>query len=161
MSINNSNNNDMKEFSNINDILDFAITAEQGAVDFYNGLAKQATHEDMRKTFAQFAQEEMGHKARLTQIKETGLLSLTGEQVADLKISNYIPAVQATPGMTYSEALVLAMSREKAAFKLYMALSERVGKEDMKQLFLGLAMEESKHKLRFELEYDEYVLKEN
>jgi len=28
-------------------------------------------------------------------------------------------------------------------------------------LFLGLAQEESRHKLRFELEYDEYVLREN
>jgi hypothetical protein len=31
----------------------------------------------------------------------------------------------------------------------------------MKGLFFTLALEESRHKLRFELEYDEYILKEN
>ena len=45
----------MKEFGNINDILDFAINAEQEAVDFYNGLAAKLTNEAMRKVFVQFA----------------------------------------------------------------------------------------------------------
>jgi hypothetical protein len=31
----------------------------------------------------------------------------------------------------------------------------------MKGLFHTLALEESRHKLRFELEYDEYILREN
>jgi len=53
------------------------------------------------------------------------------------------------------------MKREKAAFKLYLALSEKVDKTEYKELFKQLAQEESRHKLRFELEYDEYVLKDN
>ena len=63
--------------------------------------------------------------------------------------------------MNYEQTLVLAMKREKAAFKLYMKLSEKAPNENLKQLFLGLAQEESRHKLRFELEYDEFVLREN
>jgi hypothetical protein len=31
----------------------------------------------------------------------------------------------------------------------------------LKNTFQALAVEESKHKLRFELEYDEYVMREN
>jgi hypothetical protein len=31
----------------------------------------------------------------------------------------------------------------------------------VKALFLNLAIEESKHKLAFEVEYDDYILKEN
>jgi hypothetical protein len=31
----------------------------------------------------------------------------------------------------------------------------------MRNIFLALAQEESKHKLRFEIEYDEFVLREN
>jgi rubrerythrin len=151
----------MKDFNNIDDILDFAMEAEQGAVDFYNDLAKTAKNDDMRSVFEKFAQEEMGHKARLTQIKEMGTMSLTIEQVQNLKMAEYMPKIKPTPNMSYSEVLVLAMSREKAAFKLYMALSERVATADMKQLFLSLAVEESKHKLRFELEYDDVVLREN
>ncbi|HPD94932.1 MAG: ferritin family protein [Bacteroidales bacterium] len=151
----------MKEFTNINDILTFAIDREQDAVDFYNRLAQNARNDEMRKTFEQFAREEMGHKARLAKIKKEGVVTLSKEKVSDLKIADYVVLDQERDNMTYEQALVLAMKREKAAFKLYMALSEKVDSNDFKNLFLSLAQEESRHKLRFELEYDEYVLKEN
>jgi rubrerythrin len=63
--------------------------------------------------------------------------------------------------MKYEDALKLAMKREKAAFKLYTNLAEKSEDNGMKSLFSMLAQEESKHKLRFEIEYDEYVMKEN
>jgi rubrerythrin len=62
--------------------------------------------------------------------------------------------------MNYQDALVLAMKKEKAAFRLYLDLANEVQSEDQKDLFLALAQEEAKHKLRFEIEYDEVVLKE-
>ncbi|MEJ5315859.1 MAG: ferritin family protein [Tenuifilum sp.] len=151
----------MKEFSNINDILDFAIAREQDAVDFYNRLAEKARNNDMRHTFEQFAREEMMHKARLAKIKEEGVITLPSEKVVDLKIADYVVLDSERDDMTYEQALVLAMKREKAAFKLYLALSEKVDKTEYKELFKQLAQEESRHKLRFELEYDEYVLKDN
>ncbi len=151
----------MKEFSNINDILDFAIAREQDAVDFYNRLAEKARNNDMRHTFEQFAREEMMHKARLAKIKEEGVITLPSEKVVDLKIADYVVLDSERDDMTYEQALVLAMKREKAAFKLYLTLSEKVDKTEYKELFKQLAQEESRHKLRFELEYDEYVLKDN
>ena len=36
-----------------------------------------------------------------------------------------------------------------------------MGEDDLKQTFLGLAQEEAKHKLRFEVEYDDVILAEN
>lgn len=151
----------MKEFTNINDILDFAIAREQDAVDFYNRLAGNARNNDMRQIFEQFAREEMGHKARLTKIKEEGIVTLPKEKVDDLRIADYVVLDQERDDMTYEQALVLAMKREKAAFKLYLTLSDRVDKQEYKDLFRQLAQEESRHKLRFEIEYDEYVLREN
>lgn len=151
----------MKEFTSFNDILNFAINAEQEAVEFYTNLAASASNEDMKAVFEQFAQEEMGHKARLTDIRDGGMLQLRNELVADLKISDYVVDVKPQANMSYSDALVLAMKREKAAFKLYMHLSGKSTNATMKDVFLSLAMEESKHKLRFELEYDEFVLREN
>jgi len=41
------------------------------------------------------------------------------------------------------------------------ALTEKASNKNLKKCFLGLAVEESGHKLRFEMEYDEFVLKEN
>lgn len=151
----------MKPFTNITDILNFAIENEQNAVDFYTQLASQARTEDMSATFEQFAKEEIGHKARLIKIRDEGIFTLPTEKVQDLKISDYIVRAEPTAEMTYEQALVLAMKREKAAFKLYLKLSEETNISEYKQLFLGLAQEESRHKLRFELEYDEYVLREN
>ncbi|MCK7496007.1 MAG: ferritin family protein [Comamonadaceae bacterium] len=151
----------MKEFNSINDILDFAINAEQEAVDFYNQLAENSKTNDMKTVFTQFAQEEIGHKARLTKIKNEGIYKLEKEEIADLKIADYLVSAKATPNMSYQDALVLAMKKEKSAFKLYLELSNRAKNTDMKNVFLSLAQEESKHKLRFELEYDEFVLREN
>lgn len=151
----------MKNFENINEILDFAIQAEQGAVNLYTGLAEKATVEEMKIVFMEFAREEMGHKARLLKIKEEGIIDLPNEKVNDLKISDYTGDVAPSDNMDYQEALVLAMSQEKAAFKLYTKLADRATEGNIRNLFLGLAQEEAKHKLRFELEYDEFVLRDN
>lgn len=151
----------MKEFKSIEDILDFAMNEEQNAVEFYRELAENARSEDMRNIFTQFALEEVGHKERLMKIKKEGLFSLPAEKVADLRISDYIVTVATSPEMTYQDALVVAMKKEKAAFKLYLTLSEKAANSEMKSVFLSLAQEESKHKLRFELEYDEFVLRDN
>lgn len=151
----------MKEFTSIDNILDFAIKNEQDAVDFYTQLASESTNEEMIKVFTQFAKEEMGHKANLTRIKTNSTFTLKDEKVLDLKMSDYLVDIQPKPNMPYEDALVIAMKREKNAFKLYMDLSEIAPNAELKKIFHSLAIEESKHKLRFELEYDEYVLREN
>ncbi len=151
----------MKNFEDVDEILDFAINEEQGAVDFYSELADVAKTDDMRQVFMEFAEEEIKHKQRLLKIKEEGFYKLEKEQIIDLKISDYVVNVKPTPGMTYEDALILAMKKEKAAFKLYSALADRAPNAQLKDVFIGLAQEESKHKLRFEIEYDEYVLREN
>lgn len=151
----------MKEFKHVDEILVFAIEQEQKAVDFYTGLAKEAQSEEMKKVFLEFAGEEIKHKQRLTVIREEGVFTMPKQQVADLKIGDYIVEVKASGKLSYEEALVLAMKREKAAFKLYTNLAERAPSDELKEIFETLAMEESRHKLRFELEYDDYVLREN
>ena len=151
----------MKEFRNVEDILDFAMNSEQEAVDFYNELSANAKSEDMKQVFEEFAQEEVRHKSRLRKIKEEGSYELSKDKIKDMKVSDYMVNVDPSPEMSYQDALVLAMNKEKAAFRLYMDLSQKTDNEKMKELFLNLAQEESKHKLRFELEYDENVLREN
>jgi rubrerythrin len=151
----------MKAFKTIDDILDFAIEAEQESVDFYTYLAGQAANEPMKRVFIDFAMEEMKHKARLNDIRASNTYSLPVEKIRDLKIAEYIVDISPSPGMSYQDALILAMKKEKSAFRLYLLLSEETADPVMKNLFLSLAQEESKHKLRFELEYDEFILREN
>lgn len=151
----------MKEFDNIDAILVFAIDQEQKAVDFYTELASEAHSEEMKKVFIEFAGEEIKHKQRLTRIREEGVFTMPTEKVADLKIADYVVEVKTGGKLSYEEALVVAMKREKAAFRLYTTLAERAPNQQLREVFQSLAMEESRHKLRFELEYDEYVLREN
>jgi len=151
----------MKDFKNIDEILDFAIKNEQQAADFYDKLSGEAKEKSMRETFAHFAKEEKGHKARLTKIKNDGIYEAEQKDILDMKISDYLVAVSTSEKMTYREALILAMKREKAAFKLYMKLSEIAPTEELTILFKNLANEEAKHKLSFELEYDDVIYKDN
>ncbi len=151
----------MKEFESIEEILDFAIDNEQHAADFYNKLAKESTNTEMQKYFEQYAKEEMGHKSRLMKIKSGGVYTLKSEAVSDLKIGDYLVASKVSDNMSYQDALILAMKREKAAYKLYMKLSDIAPTLELEILFRDLANEEAKHKLKFETEYDEVILRDN
>jgi rubrerythrin len=151
----------MEKFDSINAILDFAINGEQEAVEFYSKLSENAANKEMKDIFDQFSREEMGHKSKLIKIKENGLFTLQPAVILDLKIADYVVNVIPGPDMTYQDALVVAMQKEKAAFKLYQKLASQAPNEDIKSIFISLSQEEAKHKLRFEVEYDEFVLKEN
>lgn len=151
----------MKEFESVDDILDFAIDREQEAVDFYTNAAGTVEKDWMKQVFEQFAREEKGHKAKLQAVKKGAKLMPHQEKVMDLKVGDYLAEVELAETMTYQQMLILAMKREKVAFKLYTDLAGKVDDEDVKNLFLGLAQEEAKHKLRFEVEYDDLILKDN
>lgn len=151
----------MKTFSTIQEILEFAMTGEQEAVDLYTRLSNESNIPEMKQVFMEFAREEMGHKARLMKIRDEGAMEHSGLKITDMKISDYTTDVTPTPDMDYRDALLLAMNREKKAFKLYTRLAAEAPDQKLKDLFFSLAQEEAKHKLRFELEYDEYVLRDN
>lgn len=151
----------MKDFNNVDEILDFAIKNEQQAVDFYRELAAKTQNADMRETFEKFAIEEVGHKAKLTKVKEDKIFTITKDVIIDLKLADYVDHVRPSENMSYQDALILAMKREKSAFKLYTNLAAKTTNKDLQELFLQLAQEESRHKMMFEIEYDEVILREN
>ena len=151
----------MEDLTTVDGILDFAIGQEQEAAAFYTGLAENADSPQMKTTFEQFAREERGHEAKLKAVKSGKVMVSSSERVQDLKIGDYLVAPEEGGKLDYQGALILAMKKEKAAFRLYSDLAERVDDENLKNLMLGLAQEEAKHKLRFEIEYDERILGEN
>jgi len=145
----------------VDEILDYAIDQEQQAADFYANLAERAEKAGMKVLLLEFAEEEKRHKQRLLAIK-TGDRELTPEQeVLDLKISDYLVEVDASDDISYQDALIVAMKKERAAFDLYSDMANKVPESNLKQVFIGLAKEEAKHKLFFESEYDERVLMDN
>jgi rubrerythrin len=151
----------MAEGTRLEEILDFAIEKEQEAVDFYTDLAGKVKSPAMQSVFKQFAQEERGHKAKLQGVKSGRTSLVSTGKVPQLALGDYLVAEAAGPEISYQDALILAMKREKAAYRLYSDLAAQVDDAEVRELLLGLAQEEAKHKLRFEVEYDENILTEN
>jgi rubrerythrin len=145
----------------VDEILDYAIDQEQQAADFYADLAGRAEKAGMKDILLEFSEEEKRHKERLLAVK-TGERELTPEQeVLDLKISDYLVEVDATDDISYQDALIIAMKRERAAYELYSDMAEKIPAGKLREVFTGLAREEARHKLFFESEYDERVLTDN
>lgn len=152
----------MKEFKTIDDILNFAIKDEQRASDLYADLATKSRNREIQKMFEQFSKEELGHKKKLEAINSQEMVVVTLEKVQDLQIGDYLVEVNTSrDDLSYQEALIVAMKEEKAAFRLYNDLAAKTDHAELKETFLLLAQEEAKHKLRFEIEYDDYILREN
>ena len=145
----------------VDEILDYAIDQEQQAADFYTTLAGRAEKAGMKEVLLEFAEEEKRHKERLLAVK-TGDHELAPEQeVLDLKISDYLVEVDESDDISYQDALIIAMKRERAAYQLYSDMAEKVPESHLREVLAGLAKEEAKHKLFFESEYDERVLTDN
>ena len=145
----------------VDEILDYAIDQEQQAADFYTSLAGRAEKAGMKQVLLDFAEEEKRHKSILENVKN-GEHELTPEQeVLNLKISDYLVEVDASDDISYQDALIIAMKRERAAYELYSDMAEKVPESHLKDVLVGLAKEEAKHKLFFESEYDDRVLMDN
>jgi rubrerythrin len=143
----------------VTEILDFAIKEEEQAAAFYRELASRMDNAAMRKAFEDYALEEDGHKRKLLEVKAGKRFVSSREKVVDLKLAEQLVKIDPFKSeMSYQQALVVAMKKEKAAFMLYSSLAESATDPAIRDLFLVLAQEEAKHKLRFEVEYDENVL---
>ncbi len=153
----------MKKFESVDDVLAFAISEEEAAHAFYSELAEKVDKAWVKQLLLDFAREELGHKAKLEAFKKGKRLQPAARQIMDLQIGDYLVDVDPSQYevLDYQQALVIAMKKEKAAFKLYSDLAEAAPTEELKNAFLALAQEEAKHKLRFEIEYDDIVLSEN
>ncbi len=148
----------MKNFQSVDDILDFAISNEQNAVDLYEKLVRQYSDSTIKESLLKFADEEKNHKMILERLKKNKSYVLPLDDVKDMHIADFVAERKSTEITTYADALGFAMRSEKAAYLLYKTLADKALNEEMAKIFLGLAQEEAKHRLKFELEYDEQIL---
>ena len=146
------------ELKTIEEILDYAVSNEERAAALYYDLAEKVERPGMKEAFLHFAKEEEGHKVRLLKIKAGEIPAVSEEKVANLGITEMLEEPDIAANMTYQEALLFAMKAEKAAFTLYTKLAEMTDDQSFQRIFRSLAQEEAKHKLRFEIEYDDHVL---
>ena len=156
----------MGEFDSVDEVLEFAIAREIEANEFYKVLSGRVENPAMRELILEFAKEELEHKATLEMevMKRGGVVTEVQRQaearkLEDFTLADYIVDTGGWLYMDYVDILVLAMKKEKVSFRLYVDLAGLVSDKDTQEVLVSLAEEEARHKMRFELEYDEMVLK--
>lgn len=143
----------MKKFGSVSEVLDFAIAKEIQAYDFYIELSEWAERPEVADAFTEFAAEELQHKEKLEAIK-AGDVAMREDEVGSLNIADSMESAEPQANLTYTQALVVAMQREKDSFKLYTQLASLSQDKNIKDTLSNLALEEARHKLSLEIEYD-------
>ncbi len=139
----------MGKLDSIDEILEFAIAREIEAYQLYMYMASWLENPEMRQVCEDFANEELDHKAKL----ELEVMK-RGQVTSDIDISDYMTDVGNTLDMSYEEILTLAINKEGVSVKLYTDLARAVRDNASRETLLALAQEESRHKQRFETEYE-------
>ena len=142
-----------KKFGSVAEAIDFTISREGVAADFYMKWAALVQKPEMVKVLKDLAVEEKQHKIRL-EAARAGEIEIGQEEVGDLGIADIVEDVEPTPDMSYTELLVVALKKENRSYRLYMDIALTVQKQELRDIFLKLAQEEAEHRLRFEIEYD-------
>ncbi|MCP4148147.1 MAG: ferritin family protein [bacterium] len=148
-------------FKNVDEVLEFAVTSEENAKNFYSSWAQKVEKRSLKIVFEELAAEEAKHKDFLLGIKKDAGLKPSEDEILNLGITDYVMDVKATADMNYQEALIVSMHREKNAYKLYSGMAEMTSDAKMKATFKMLAQQEAIHKLRLESIYDDEILQEN
>ena len=152
----------MGDFDSVDEILEFAIVREVEANEFYMDLSRRLESPAMRELVLEFAKEELEHKAKLElELMKEGIVVTAAEKVAEFEISDYMPDVELSDDMSYKDLLILAAKKERRALRLYTDLAAIIENTDSRETLLSLAVEEAKHEARFEIEYDEVLLRKS
>ena len=151
----------ISEFTNLKSVIDYAISREQEAVDFYSDLSKKMKTKGIAEELLKLAKMEKGHSDRLKKLDLSAYASSDPKMVQDLKIADFLVDKEPTPKMGWKDVVHIAITREAAALKLYTAMANLSLDPSLKGLFLNLAAEEGTHKNYFEKVWDEDIMYEN
>jgi rubrerythrin len=147
-----------------NDTIDFAVSREREAVEFYAGLQASAHFHAQRIMLKELESMEQGHILALEELRRKGvdhLRSNPRKEAVNLRISEYLVESSPEASLTYQDILIIAMKREERSHALYSDLAKEFVGTELETVLKRIAAEESEHKFRFERLYDEEVLKGN
>ena len=150
----------MEKFDSFDAVLEFAIEREIEANQFYLDMAKRINDPAMKKTFENFAKEELGHKEKLElELMKRGTLvpqvqtDDEARALEDFEVAGHLADDGAPLDMDYEDLLIFAIKKEDRSIQLYNDLAKIVKDEDSRQILLFLVKEETDHKQRFETQY--------
>jgi rubrerythrin len=145
----------MGEMTTIGEILEFAIAREAEAVHFYMAMAERAGEPSTKEFFEDLVSEELEHKSRLElEVMKEGLVARTIGVVPEASGGPQVSPAQVAGQMVYTEALSMAIQKERRSFTLYVRLAGLVSDEELRETLMSLAEEEAKHIVVLEEQYN-------
>ena len=145
----------------LKEVLDVATSFEQSARDFYRDLAPMVSKR-FRWLVEGLAEEEQRHFELFSELSrrsdlEGQILALVDTPANDTKFSDCIHLPDLGEQPDDQAVLQFAMGREHIAMEHYRELAENTEPGPIKDLFVYLADEETKHKAELEKLYYETV----
>ena len=135
-------------------ILEFAITREQKAHEFYLDLARQTDHSLKRILFERFAREELSHMEKLQTLlsgyKELAAVGSAMPLLADDSVQETTPQIKEQ----LRNVIANAIKKEKNSFRLYMDMAMKVNDETVRETLMALAKDEANHQAFLEMEFE-------
>lgn len=132
-------------------VFSLATKRELEANDFYSRVARKAKDEEVRRVFAQLAEEEMGHFEILERFKADPSLPMKlAAPEKDYKLAEATELPPFTDDMSPKDAIALAMKKEQQAVEFYTDLAQHAADAGLKDMFTNLANMELGHKQRLE-----------
>jgi len=135
-------------------ILEFAITREQKAYEFYQNLARQIDHPFKRMLFERFAEEELSHKEKLqtylSKDRELAAIEVAAPLFANDSAQEITPQIKEQ----LRKVIANAAQKEKKSFRLYMDMALKVNDKTVRETLMSLAKDEANHQALLEMEYD-------
>jgi len=147
-------------------ILRKAVSIEEESFKLYTTAQEKAKLASSKSFLKELAETEQEHKKKLIGImnNKAEMLNFGSKRsgLEDLGIVDYMKDVATlSEDASYQEILTYAAQREKKTHDYYVSLAESFQGTQVGELFLRLAEEELKHKIRIEKEYDDNLLKDN
>jgi rubrerythrin len=143
-----------------NEVLEFAISREVEAHNFYLALAERMDNPQLCQMLEDFAQEELEHKAKLEmELIKNGIVVDTAQKDNSFQASDYIISDEATIGLDYKDLLEICIQKEDASFRFYVDMLPQAQDKSTNETLLAIIEDEIKHKLRFETEYEKLIKK--
>jgi rubrerythrin len=144
----------MKEMP-LSEVLATAIAREQDAYFFYLDLMELATAKETKDTLQWIANEEFKHRRFLVEYRngKHGAKGLAMKQAIDYQIAENLEEPGTDKPLTDAQIFLVAAHREKRAHQFYTELAHLHADPSVKELLLGMANEELKHKEKMEYLY--------
>jgi len=136
-------------------LIDIAIDREIAARDFYRDLAGRVEDPAVRDTLSFLAGEEQKHQDFLTGYRDGryGSDTLRLTDVIDYKIAEYLEEPDISGEMKSAEVYLIAAHRELQSYRFYRAIADLHPDGEIKEMLLGIADEEMRHKEKVEYLY--------